>query len=80
MTEDKQAAHRLALWTRVTARNDLETWIVSSSLDGTLRRWNLAELLAPPAPLIAPPAAEVKEANGGMTAEEMAELDELMAE
>lgn len=64
----------------MTDRNDLETWVVSASLDGTLRRWRWADLLSPaaPPPVVLAPASS--EDNGGMTAEEMAELDALMAE
>ena len=64
---------RLALWMRVTD-NRLEPWIVSTSLDSTMRRWPLADLISPP-----PPPEPVKPAVQ-LSADEEAELAELMDE
>ncbi|CDO70760.1 hypothetical protein BN946_scf184798.g75 [Trametes cinnabarina] len=80
----------LRLWMRKSAVEGapgavkVEPWIVSASLDGTIRRWRLAELLQPPPP----PAIkkeeekqeEVQEAkpSTGMTEEEERELAKLM--
>ncbi|KZT11436.1 WD40 repeat-like protein [Laetiporus sulphureus 93-53] len=62
-----------------------EPWIVSASLDGTIRKWRLAELLNPPAksediakPVVTAPA--LKENTYKMSEEEERELAELMAE
>lgn len=54
-------------------RADGTLWILSASLDGTIRRWPLAEVLRPPAPSSAPVPSL-------LTAEEEAELAELMDE
>ncbi|EJF65725.1 WD40 repeat-like protein [Dichomitus squalens] len=59
----------------------VEPWIVSASLDGTLRRWRLSELLHPPPPKV--PAEEVKVADvpvNILDADEERELAELMDE
>ena len=50
----------------------MEPWIVSTSLDSTLRRWPLADLVTPP-----PPPEPVKPAVE-LSADEEAELAELM--
>jgi len=59
-----------------------EPWIVSGSLDGTLRRWRLADLVSPSAALAAgiavPPP--VTSSTSGLTEEEERELAELMDE
>ncbi|THG95331.1 hypothetical protein EW026_g6301 [Hermanssonia centrifuga] len=81
----------LRLWMRKTTiegepgKIKIEPWIVSTSLDGTLRRWRLAELLnPPPKPSIEEkptvPLPEVKEEDDqfGMTEDEERELAELM--
>lgn len=58
-----------------------ELWVVSGSVDGTLRRWRWGEVLdPPPPPVMTVEEAEEKEKEGMMTAEEEAELDALMAE
>ncbi|KAI0273810.1 WD40 repeat-like protein [Gloeopeniophorella convolvens] len=66
-----------------------EVWVVSGSLDGTLRRWRLAELVAPAPPVVegqapAPaPPEKVVVAPGGpaaLTEEEERELAELMGD
>ncbi|KAI0670521.1 WD40-repeat-containing domain protein [Trametes maxima] len=79
----------LRLWMRRSAvegepgKVRVEPWVVSASLDGTIRRWRLNELLQPPPPLPKKveeekpqpePATEVS----GMTEEEERELAELM--
>ncbi|OSD01656.1 WD40 repeat-like protein [Trametes coccinea BRFM310] len=81
----------LRLWMRKSAVEGtpgavkVEPWVVSASLDGTIRRWRLSELLQPPPP---PPAKKTEEAkpkeapqeapSTGMTEEEERELAELM--
>ncbi|KAL1947691.1 hypothetical protein VTO73DRAFT_13415 [Trametes versicolor] len=64
----------------------VEPWVVSASLDGTIRRWRLNELLQPPPP----PPKEVEKPkeeppedtpeDAGMTADEERELAELMGD
>lgn len=56
----------------------VEPWIVSVSLDQTVRKWRLADLISPPPKerLVEEPKEEKIES--GMTAEEEAELAELM--
>lgn len=75
----------LRLWIRRTVGKDgktrVEPWIVSASLDNTLRKWRLSELLHPPtkatlAPKPVPKAKAKPECE--MTAEEEAELAELL--
>ncbi|KAI8998774.1 WD40 repeat-like protein [Trametes punicea] len=82
----------LRLWMRRSAVEGtpgavkVEPWIVSASLDGTIRRWRLSELLQPPPP----PAKKTEEEKStkmpettpsiGMTEEEERELAELMDE
>ncbi|KAI0664951.1 WD40 repeat-like protein [Cubamyces menziesii] len=87
----------LRLWMRRSAVEGppgavkVEPWIVSASLDGTIRRWRLSELLQPPPP---PPVKKVEKKEkppqaqaapeatlpSGMTEEEERELAELMDE
>ncbi|KAI0637110.1 WD40 repeat-like protein [Trametes polyzona] len=84
----------LRLWMRRSAvegepgRVRVEPWVVSASLDGTIRRWRLSELLQPPPP---PPPKEVEAKKpeepaakapegSGMTEEEERELAELMGD
>ncbi|KDQ60628.1 hypothetical protein JAAARDRAFT_31591 [Jaapia argillacea MUCL 33604] len=79
----------LRLWVRKTTGDDgkarVEPWIVSASLDGTLRKWRLSEMLTPqaktpaekPKPVTPPPA---KSGGFAMTEEEERELAELMDE
>ncbi|EJD53269.1 WD40 repeat-like protein [Auricularia subglabra TFB-10046 SS5] len=74
----------LAYWVRsVPGKRRPEVWIVSGSLDGTLRKWNLAELVSRKPQLKAqqrlptpPPPAQP--ANSILTAEELADLEDLM--
>ncbi|THH04696.1 hypothetical protein EW145_g5333 [Phellinidium pouzarii] len=73
----------LRLWFRRTAdkggRVGVESWIVSASLDGTVRRWRLADLISPPKEPPKQPAEETKlTSSTQLTAEEEAELAELM--
>ncbi|KAI0336384.1 WD40 repeat-like protein [Cubamyces sp. BRFM 1775] len=85
----------LRLWMRRSAVEGapgavkVEPWVVSASLDGTIRRWRLSELLQPPPPPAKkveeekpPQAQEALEAttSSGMTEEEERELAELMDE
>ncbi|KAI1796015.1 WD40 repeat-like protein [Ganoderma leucocontextum] len=61
----------------------LEPWIVSASLDGTLRRWKLADLLhpLPPSPKVPTEKTKVADAPMDVIAEdEERELAELMGE
>lgn len=81
----------LRLWVRKTVGDDgqtrVEPWIISASLDGTIRKWRLQDLLnpSPVAPiaeskhLVTPPTSKSKdEGNFEMTEEEERELAELL--
>ncbi|KAJ7445756.1 WD40-repeat-containing domain protein [Mycena galericulata] len=79
----------LHLWVRPSAGADgktrVEPWVVSTSLDGTIRKWRLAELLTQPAPprvesAKVAKAAPVPQASSTfeMTEEEERELAELL--
>jgi len=64
-----------------------DVWVVSGSLDGTLRKWKLSELVVPRTPITEekkPTAAkntsQPKEPLGGLTEEEEKELAELMGD
>jgi len=85
----------LHLWMRTTrvegaeGQLKVEPWIVSASLDGTIRKWRLSELLAPPLPTPAAttPKPEPEKTSGvatsvpyQMSEEEERELAELMGE
>ncbi|KZT69040.1 WD40 repeat-like protein [Daedalea quercina L-15889] len=85
----------LRLWMRTTpvegaeGKLQVEPWIVSTSLDGTIRKWRLSELLAPPLPAskVTTPKPEPKATpdvppSDGyqMSEEEERELAELMGE
>ncbi|KIM87594.1 hypothetical protein PILCRDRAFT_284328 [Piloderma croceum F 1598] len=81
----------LRLWVRKTVEDDgktrVEPWIISASLDGTIRKWKLQDLLNPspiePTAEIkhppAPPKSDLKdEGKFEMTEEEERELAELL--
>ncbi|KAJ7702359.1 WD40-repeat-containing domain protein [Mycena rosella] len=79
----------LDLWVRPTVGADgktrVEPWVVSTSLDGTIRKWRLADLLAqPPPPRSGPPKttqtapAPQTSSKFEMTEEEERELAELL--
>ncbi|KAG5716260.1 hypothetical protein E4T56_gene10611 [Termitomyces sp. T112] len=78
----------IRLWKRVTAGSHgmsrIEPWIVSTSLDGTIRKWRLSELLSlppiPKEPVISAPAPPPSSQKSGfkMTDDEERELAELM--
>ncbi|TFY60709.1 hypothetical protein EVJ58_g4981 [Rhodofomes roseus] len=85
----------LRLWMRTSpvkgaaGQLKVEPWIVSTSLDGTIRKWRLSELLnpAPPAPVVATPEPELEKTSSTaapptfqMSEEEERELAELMEE
>lgn len=79
----------LRLWVRKTVGEDgvtrVEPWVVSASLDGTLRKWRVSELLKPaPVQAEAVPSTKEEPTNAekpsGLTEEEERELEELMAE
>ncbi|KIY65208.1 WD40 repeat-like protein [Cylindrobasidium torrendii FP15055 ss-10] len=80
----------LRLWIRKTTTEDgktaVEPYVVSASLDGTLRKWRLAELLNPPKELKAAKSTDLKPVQktaaeaSGLTEEEERELAELMDE
>ncbi|KAI0080613.1 WD40 repeat-like protein [Panus rudis PR-1116 ss-1] len=78
----------LRLWVRKTTMEDgkvmVEPWIVSASLDGTIRKWRLADLLQPPPPVKPVEKTAVPQTGGqtesGLTEEEERELAELMGE
>lgn len=75
----------IRMWYRKTVKEDLthvEPWIVTTSLDQTIRRWRLADLLnPPPPPAKEEPQEEVKAVNdSGLTEEEERELAELLDE
>ncbi|BEI81798.1 hypothetical protein CcaverHIS002_0209580 [Cutaneotrichosporon cavernicola] len=63
------------LWTCKQEGRLLEVKVVSASLDGTLRRWSMKELLNPPELDLKPPTTETM-----MTEEEERELAELMSD
>ncbi|KAF7974555.1 hypothetical protein HWV62_10036 [Athelia sp. TMB] len=73
----------LRLWVRRSAggsgQTRVEPWVISASLDGTIRRWRLSELLHPPPKTAAPAPAPIPEEDGfTMTEEEERELAELL--
>ncbi|CAL1704299.1 unnamed protein product [Somion occarium] len=80
----------LRLWMRRTAVEGqlgkvmVEPWVISTSLDGTIRKWKLTELLQPPPPkpiettALAPVEPVKLEKTSGLTEEEERELAELM--
>lgn len=79
----------LRLWVRKSFGADgqtrVEPWVISASLDGTIRKWRLSELLHPPPPAavdVPEPAVTpaIVEEEGGfkMTEEEERELAELL--
>ncbi|KAL4250418.1 WD40-repeat-containing domain superfamily protein [Abortiporus biennis] len=81
----------LRLWMRQKkddkGRTLVEPWVVSTSLDGTIRKWKLSELLSPPPPeavktepVIEAPVEEKKKGEAYMTEEEERELAELMGD
>ncbi|KAI0646914.1 WD40 repeat-like protein [Trametes meyenii] len=82
----------LRLWMRRSAVDGeslgkvrVEPWVVSASLDGTIRRWRLSELLQPPPPPPKKaeeeqPQPEPADETSAMTEEEERELAELMDE
>lgn len=58
-----------------------EAWIVSSSLDCTLRRWSMRDIMDPPVlPELKKEEDEAEDEENPMTAEEEAELAELMGD
>lgn len=58
-----------------------EAWLLSASLDGTLRRWKWPEVLVVPKErTVLVPVEIEEEKTGGMTAEEEKELEDLMGE
>ncbi|KAF8797863.1 WD40 repeat-like protein [Phlegmacium glaucopus] len=77
------------LWMRKFVGDDhkarIEPWIITTSLDGTIRKWKLTDLLSPPV-VKAVPEVQVQEqipSQGfvsGMTEDEERELAELMEE
>jgi len=75
----------LRLWIRKTVGEDgitrVEPWVVSASLDGTLRKWRVSEMLKPaPPPVTIETDESTKPHPSGLTEEEERELEELMAE
>ncbi|KAL1746961.1 WD40-repeat-containing domain protein [Schizophyllum fasciatum] len=73
----------LRLWIRRTVGEDgqarVEPWLVSASLDKTLRKWRLSELLNPAAPKAKVPVKKQKtRPEFQLSAAEEAELDELL--
>jgi WD40 repeat protein len=72
----------LGMYTRVDEEGKMEAWLLSSSVDGTLRRWKWPEVLIPnqkPIGKIIQVDAEIVE-NNLLTEEEERELAELMGE
>jgi len=76
------------LWIRKVVGDDgkarVEPWIITTSLDRTIRKWKLTELLSPPA-VKAVPEVQVQQMStqavvSGMTEDEERELAELMEE
>ncbi|TFK54822.1 WD40 repeat-like protein [Heliocybe sulcata] len=75
----------LRLWLRKTVGEDgvsrVEPWVISASLDGTLRKWRVSEMIKPTPPPVAAKSEEATEPkSSGLTEEEERELEELMAE
>ncbi|KAK7023908.1 Argonaute-like protein [Favolaschia claudopus] len=78
----------LQLWVRQTVGGDgktrVEPWVISNSLDGTIRKWRLADLLthSPPPQRPQPVVEKTAQTKAGfeMTDEEERELAELMDE
>ncbi|KAG2020504.1 miller-Dieker lissencephaly protein [Coprinopsis cinerea AmutBmut pab1-1] len=74
----------IRLWKRKTVKDGLthvEPWIVTTSLDQTVRKWRLTELLNPPPPKKPEVAEESNTVNdSGLTEEEERELAELLDE
>ncbi|KAI0064690.1 WD40 repeat-like protein [Artomyces pyxidatus] len=75
----------LRLWSREAKDGkSRELWVISASLDGTIRRWKLSELLLPAgseleaSPATAPVEAPNKPILSALTEEEERELAELM--
>jgi len=77
----------LRIWIQQSADGTKrDVWVVSGSLDGTLRRWKLSDLVVPPPPI----NEESKDATTndtsqpdeplGLTEEEERELAELMGD
>ncbi|KAF8516915.1 WD40-repeat-containing domain protein [Hysterangium stoloniferum] len=76
----------LGLWMRVVEKGGkkrIETWILSASLDATLRRWQLEELLNPSQDKgLVPAIIQLIEpsTSSSLTEEEEHELEELLAD
>ncbi|KAF5358044.1 hypothetical protein D9756_001725 [Leucocoprinus leucothites] len=77
----------LRLWIRKSTGDDgitrVEPWVVSSSLDGTIRKWRLIELVAPPQkaePVEKVPSPPPEPQGFEMTEDEERELADLMGE
>ncbi|KAF9452868.1 WD40 repeat-like protein [Macrolepiota fuliginosa MF-IS2] len=78
----------LQLWIRKSLGSDgltrVEPWVISTSLDGTIRKWRLIELVSPPQSVEPEPEVRItpiqeQEPEGfGMTEDEERELAELM--
>ncbi|KAG6879592.1 hypothetical protein C0992_000872 [Termitomyces sp. T32_za158] len=78
----------IRLWKRTTVGADavtrIEPWIVTTSLDGTIRKWRLSELLSPPLAQkeqgipASVPTPCIQKAGFEMTEDEERELAELM--
>ncbi|KAF5373133.1 hypothetical protein D9758_001692 [Tetrapyrgos nigripes] len=77
----------IRLWIRKTMADDgitrVEPWVISTSLDGTIRKWKLSDLLTPKLKVAANPKQpsdpkDGQEGSNALTAEEEAELAELM--
>jgi len=73
----------LKIWLRLYEDNNvkkIEPWIVSGSLDGSLRKWKLHELIHPPPAVAAVTTVEkpVTTSSSGLTEDEERELDELL--
>ncbi|KAJ3932692.1 MAG: WD40-repeat-containing domain protein [Lentinula lateritia] len=76
----------IRLWMRqsVDEKNNqkrIEPWIITTSLDCTVRRWRLSELLVPKPKITEPPVSVIPpqgQAGFAMTLEEEQELDELL--
>ncbi|KAH9946236.1 WD40 repeat-like protein [Epithele typhae] len=76
----------LRLWVRKTevegepGKTRVEPWVVSASLDGTLKRWKLSELLHPPPPKQEEIEAQPVSQMDDIDEDEERELAELMGE
>lgn len=73
---------QLGVFTKEAEGGRREAWIVSASLDGTLRRWRWPDVLRDEVErkVVVQPEEEEKKKESLLTEEEERELEELMGE